>query len=149
MNMKLLVAVVPAQKLNALEEAVQQCHARRISVTRVVSDDKSGRVGTYRGSSFCIGSSQYRVEFAIAESDVEAAIAALNSLEHTAVDAQSNQLKVFVLPLEASILSSVSGETSRITDVTDGHDSDEVQRPNTSDRRPRSDVPSRRAAVSI
>jgi nitrogen regulatory protein PII len=113
--MKLIIAIVRSERLDAVQTVLETRFACVTSVSEVLEGDP-GATEEYRGSTFRKRRARVRVEAALEDGAVSGAIAALlraarSNASPTA--AEGSDAKVFVMPLESVVMSAASEQRLR------------------------------------
>ena len=97
--MKLIVAVIRAERLTEVLEALYRAEVRGLTVSRVEGHGgELERVETYRGTTVKVElQDKVRLEIGVSDSFVEATVQAILSAAHTG---EVGDGKIFVLPVE-------------------------------------------------
>jgi len=104
--MKLIIAIVRPENLAAVQAAVDEREASLMAVSQVLADKREpGCTGVYRGSEFHIRWLHLRLEIAVDDWCVDAAVAAILHAGSTGTAGQVGDCKVYVMPLDKYVAS--------------------------------------------
>jgi nitrogen regulatory protein P-II 1 len=97
--MKLIVAIVRPEKLNAVLESLYRAEVRGLSITRIEGHGgETERVQTYRGTTVKVGlTEKVRIEIGVSDHFVDPTV---NAILGAARTGEVGDGKIFVLPVE-------------------------------------------------
>jgi len=100
--MKLILALIQPNKLEAVKEALARVEVNRLTVSDVQGFGRQlGRVEVYRGHEYKINLlRKVKLEIAVNDESVEATVEAIVSATRSGESGQFGDGKIFVLPLE-------------------------------------------------
>jgi nitrogen regulatory protein P-II 2 len=102
--MKLIIAVIRPEKLQAVEGALREHDVCLMSTGQVLADAREpGPIEIYRGRSVRTRPTKLRLELAVEDEAVEAAVWAIRRAATTGDAAPLGDGMVFVLPVDASV----------------------------------------------
>jgi nitrogen regulatory protein PII len=102
--MKLVVAIIAPEKLEAVEAALKQRGVHLLSISQVLGDgDEPGRTAMYRGTEFHVRRSRLRLEAAVEDEVAEGAVEAIARSGSAADSRSPGDVKVVVSSLAACI----------------------------------------------
>jgi nitrogen regulatory protein P-II 1 len=102
--MKLIVAVIRPEKLQAVEAALHEHDVCLTSAGQVLADAReAGPTEIYRGRSVRVRPTKLRLELAVEAGDVEAVVSAITRAAATGDRESFGDGMVFVLPLDACV----------------------------------------------
>jgi nitrogen regulatory protein P-II 2 len=117
--MRLIVAIIRPDKLEAVRAALKMWEVCLFSISEVLGDEgESGSAGMYRGTKFHVKQSRLRLEIAVKDHFVEQAVEAIVRSGYDAAAARVGEIKVIVMPLDATVLSALTVEDSRLLNDT-------------------------------
>ena len=109
--MKLIIAIVRPEPLTAVRAAIDEREASLMAVSQVLADQREpGCMGIYRGSEFTIRWLHLRLEIAVDDWGVDAAVAAILHAGSTGSAGQVGDCKVYVMPLDTCVVSAAVPE---------------------------------------
>jgi nitrogen regulatory protein P-II 2 len=110
--MKLIIAIIRPEKLEAVEAALHERKACLMSVSQVLSDGREpGWTAIYRGAEFHVQPPKLRLEITVDDWLVEAVIEAIIHAGSTGHSGQIGDYRVCVMPLDEYIASTMAKES--------------------------------------
>ena len=109
--MKLIIAIIGPEKLEAVEAALHEQEACLISVSHVMGDGReSGRTTIYRGTEFRVQQPKLRVEIVVDDWFVDGVVKAIVHASSTGDSGQSDDSRVCVMHLDEYVTSRIAQE---------------------------------------
>lgn len=103
--MKLIIAIIPPDKLDAVKAALNQVEVFRLTILDVLGFGRQkGQTETYRGHELTINMlRKVQLQIAVNEDFVEPTVQAIISAARTSPEGRIGDGKIFILPLEDCI----------------------------------------------